>query len=80
VATLDLRRVILFEAGMSFLGLGVQPPQPSWGGMIERGREYLNSAWWISVAPGIILAVTILAVSLVGDWIRDELDPTLRNG
>jgi peptide/nickel transport system permease protein len=80
IVTIDLRRIILFEATLSFLGLGVQPPQPSWGSMIDKGREYLGSAWWISVFPGIALMLTVLAVSLVGDWLRDALDPTLRNG
>lgn len=79
IATIDLRRVILFEASVSFLGLGVQPPQPSWGSMVERGREYLNTAWWIAVVPGMALMTTILALSLVGDWVRDALDPTLRS-
>lgn len=80
VVTIDLRRIILFEATLSFLGLGVQPPQPSWGSMIDKGREYLGTAWWISVFPGVALMLTILAVSLIGDWLRDALDPTLRNG
>ncbi|HEY8600626.1 MAG TPA: ABC transporter permease [Thermomicrobiales bacterium] len=80
IVTIDLRRVILFEASLSFLGLGVQPPQPSWGSMIDKGREYLGTAWWISIFPGLALMLTILAVSLIGDWLRDALDPTLRNG
>ena len=80
IATIDLRRVILFEATLSFLGLGVQAPQASWGSMIDRGREYLNTAWWISVFPGIALVLTVLTVSLIGDWLRDVFDPTLRNG
>lgn len=80
IITIDLRRIVLFEATLSFLGLGVQPPTPSWGSMIDKGREYLGTAWWISVFPGLALMLTILAVSLVGDWLRDALDPTLRNG
>ncbi len=80
IVTIDLRRIILFEATLSFLGLGVQPPQPSWGSMIDKGREYLDTAWWISVFPGTALMLTVLAVSLVGDWLRDELDSTLRKG
>ncbi len=80
IATIDLRRVILFEATLSFLGLGVQPPQASWGSMIDRGREYLNFAPWISVFPGLALMLTVLTVSLIGDWLRDMLDPRLRNG
>ena len=77
--TIDLRRVILFESTLSFLGLGVQPPQASWGSMINQGREYLNTAWWISVFPGIALMLTILSVSLMGDWLRDRLQPSLRH-
>lgn len=80
IVTIDLRRVILFEATLSFLGLGVQPPQSSWGSMIDIGREYLNTAWWVSIFPGLALMLTILAVSLIGDWLRDVLDPTLRLG
>ena len=80
IVTIDLRRIILFEATLSFLGLGVQPPQPSWGSMIDKGREYLGTAWWISLFPGLALVLTILSVSIIGDWLRDALDPTLRNG
>ena len=77
--TIQFRSLILFEASMSFLGLGVPPPQPSWGSMISGGRDYLLSAWWISVMPGLALMLTVLAVSLIADWLRDELDPTLRS-
>lgn len=78
IATLELARAIVLEATLSFLGLGIQPPTPSWGGMIHEGREYLDTAWWISVAPGLILMLTSLVVSRTGDWLRDVLDPTLR--
>jgi peptide/nickel transport system permease protein len=78
IATLELARSIVLEATLSFLGLGVQPPTPSWGGMIQEGREYLDSAWWISTSPGALLMLTSLAVSRTGDWLRDLLDPTLR--
>ena len=78
VATLELARAIILEATLSFLGLGIQPPTPSWGVMVQEGREYLDSAWWISTFPGLILMVTSLAVSRTGDWLRDLLDPTLR--
>jgi len=77
--TIQFRSLILFESALSFLGLGVPPPQPSWGSMINGGRDYLLSAWWINVVPGIALMLTVLTVSLVGDWLRDVLDPTLRN-
>jgi peptide/nickel transport system permease protein len=78
IATLELARAIVLEATLSFLGLGVQPPTPSWGGMIYEGREYLDSAWWISTFPGLVLMLTSLVVSRTGDWLRDLLDPTLR--
>jgi len=79
LATLQLASVILLESTLSFLGLGIQPPEPSWGSMLGAGREYLNTAWWISVFPGLALMATILAVSLGGDWLRDILDPNLRH-
>ena len=78
VATLELARSIVLEATLSFLGLGIQPPTPSWGGMIQEGRDYLDSAWWISTFPGIVLMITSLVVSRTGDGLRDLLDPTLR--
>jgi len=78
IATLELARAIVLEATLSFLGLGIQPPTPSWGGMVHEGREYLDSAWWISTVPGLILMTTSLVVSRTGDWLRDLLDPTLR--
>jgi peptide/nickel transport system permease protein len=78
IATLELARAIVLEATLSFLGLGIQPPTPSWGGMVQEGREYLDSAWWISMFPGILLMATSIVVSRTGDWLRDLLDPTLR--
>ena len=78
IATLELARAIVLEATLSFLGLGIQPPTPSWGGMIHEGREYLDTAWWISIFPGVVLMLTSLVVSRTGDWLRDVLDPTLR--
>ncbi len=78
VTTLELARTILLESTLSFLGLGIQPPTPSWGGMLNEGRGYLDSAWWISAFPGLVLMMTALVVSRVGDWLRDILDPTLR--
>ena len=78
VATLELARAIVLEATLSFLGLGIQPPTPSWGGMIHEGRDYLDSAWWISTFPGIVLMLTSIVVSRTGDGLRDLLDPTLR--
>jgi peptide/nickel transport system permease protein len=78
IATLELARAIVLEATLSFLGLGIQPPTPSWGGMVHEGREYLDTAWWISTFPGLVLMLTSLVVSRTGDWLRDLLDPTLR--
>ena len=78
IATLELARAIVLEATLSFLGLGIQPPTPSWGGMIHEGREYLDTAWWISMFPGLVLMLTSIVVSRTGDWLRDVLDPTLR--
>jgi peptide/nickel transport system permease protein len=78
MATLELARSIVLEATLSFLGLGIQPPTPSWGGMIQEGRDYLDSAWWISTSPGVVLMITSIVISRSGDWLRDVLDPTLR--
>jgi peptide/nickel transport system permease protein len=78
LTTIQLRSLILFEASMSFLGLGVPPPIPAWGSMISGGRDYLLTAWWISVLPGIAMMLTVLSVSFLGDWLRDVLDPTMR--
>jgi peptide/nickel transport system permease protein len=80
LATLDLARLIILESTLSFLGLGVQPPSPSWGGMLGRGRQYLDTAWWLSTFPGLAIMLTTLAISRGGDWLRDVLDPTLRSG
>lgn len=76
-ATIYFPWVILLETSISFLGLGIQPPRTSLGLMLGQGRSYLANAAWIAVAPGIAIFVTTLAVSLVGDWLRDRLDPTL---
>jgi len=78
IATLELARAVVLEATLSFLGLGIQPPTPSWGGMVQDGREYLDTAWWISTFPGLVLMAMSLVVSRTGDWLRDVLDPTLR--
>jgi peptide/nickel transport system permease protein len=76
--TLAFPEVILLESGLSFLGLGVQPPATSLGSMVGYGREYLTRAPWILLAPAITIVLTTLSVSLIGDWLRDRLDPTLR--
>jgi peptide/nickel transport system permease protein len=78
VATLDLARTIILESTLSFLALGIQPPTPSWGGMLSDGREYLLSAWWIATLPGVALMLTALSFNRLGDWLRDLTDPRLR--
>ncbi|WP_428480742.1 ABC transporter permease [Roseomonas gilardii] len=76
--TLAFPEIILLESGLSFLGLGVQPPMTSLGNMVGYGREYLTRAPWILLAPSVVIVLTTLSVSLAGDWLRDRLDPTLR--
>ena len=76
-ATLSFPEVILLESGLSFLGLGIQPPMTSLGNMIGYGREYLTRAPWILLCPSAVVVLTTFAVSVVGDWLRDRLDPTL---
>ena len=76
-ATLSFPEVILLESGLSFLGLGIQPPMTSLGNMIGYGREYLTRAPWILLAPSLVVVLTTFSISVVGDWLRDRLDPTL---
>ena len=78
VATLDMARVIVIESALSFLGLGVQPPTPTWGGMLADGRVYLSTAWWLATFPGLAILVTVLGINLLGDGLRDTLDPRLQ--
>lgn len=78
VATLELARIIIMDAALSFLGLGVQPPNPSWGRMLADGRVYISTAWWIVTFPGLAILLTVLSVNLLGDWLRDYFDPKLR--
>ena len=77
--TLNLPESILLESSLSFLGLGVQPPLTSLGAMLGQGREYLLSAWWIAVLPGIGIFLTALSASILGDRLRDYLDPTMKS-
>jgi peptide/nickel transport system permease protein len=77
LATLDVGSIIILEATLSFVGLGVQPPTPSWGSMISDGRGYLEDAWWISVMPGAMLMATVLSANLLGDALRDRFNPAL---
>jgi peptide/nickel transport system permease protein len=76
--TLTVVRTILSEASLSFLGLGIQPPSPSWGGMLSEGRQYLASAWWVGTIPGVVLMFAIVSINLVGDSLRDILDPRIQ--
>ncbi len=76
--TLNVANNILLESSLTFLGLGVDPTIPSWGGMLADGRTYLQTAWWVSVFPGLAILLTVLGLNLLGDWLRDTLDPTGR--
>jgi len=78
ITTLQVGFVVLLEGTLSFLGVGVPPPNPAWGLMIADGRGFLATAWWISLFPGLAMLLTVLAVNLLGDWLRDHLDPKLR--
>jgi len=78
VATLELAFMIIYESALSFLGLGVQPPTPTWGWMLADGRNYIATAWWLATLPGLAIMLTVLAVNLLGDWLRDTLDPRLK--
>jgi peptide/nickel transport system permease protein len=78
VATLEVGLMIVFEAALSFLGLGVQPPTPSWGDMLASGRDYLATAWWLATFPGLAIMLTVLGANLVGDAVRARLDPHVR--
>jgi peptide/nickel transport system permease protein len=76
--TLNVATNILLESSLTFLGLGIDPTIPSWGGMLAEGRTYLQTAWWVSVFPGLAILLTVLGLNLLGDWLRDSLDPTGR--
>ncbi len=79
IATFAVAGTIIAEAGLSFLGLGVGASQPTWGNMLADGRVYVATAWWLATFPGIAIMLTVLSVNLIGDWLRDILDPRLRN-
>ncbi|TAK85399.1 MAG: ABC transporter permease [Betaproteobacteria bacterium] len=78
VGTLQVGWVVLLEASLSFLGVGVPPPIPAWGSMVADGRAHMLSAWWLSLFPGIAILLLVLSLNFLGDWIRDRLDPRLR--
>lgn len=78
LATLQIGWAIVVEASLSFIGAGIPSPQPSWGGMVAAGREYIGMAWWLTFFPGMAIAITVLAFNFLGDWLRDHLDPKMR--
>jgi len=78
LGTLQVGWAIVVEASLTFLGAGIPPPAPTWGGMVAEGLDFIESAWWISVMPGIAILLVVFAFNLLGDWLRDRLDPQLR--
>jgi len=78
LATLHVGYVIVLEAALSFLGVGIPPPTPSWGVMVADGRGLIERAWWVSILPGVAILATVLSLNILGDWVRDRLDPKLR--
>jgi len=80
LVTLNTSVNILFEAALTFLGLGLSPETPTWGGLLSDGRVYLSTAWWIATFPGVAILLTALAINILGDWLRDTLDPRLGQG
>ena len=78
LATLEVGGIILVESSLSFLGVGIPPPKPAWGLMVAEGRQYMTSAWWITLFPGLAILATVLSLNLFGDWLRDTLDPRRR--
>lgn len=78
MVTLNIGQIIILTATLSFLGLGTQPPSPDWGLMMNEGRQYINYAWWLVVFPGVAIMMAVLGFNLVGDWLREVLDPKQR--
>ena len=79
IGTFGVAAAIIGEATLSYLGLGIQPPTPTWGNMLADGRAYVASAWWLATFPGLAIMVAVLSINMIGDWLRDVLDPRLRN-
>jgi peptide/nickel transport system permease protein len=77
-ASIDFGNAVMFCAALSFIGLGAQPPQPEWGAMVTTGRDYLRDAWWLVTFPGLAIFLTVMGFNLLGDSLRDFLDPKLR--
>lgn len=78
VGTLEFARIILLESALGFLGLGVQPPSPSWGRMLSEGRGYISDAWWVVLFPGLAISLSVMSVNFLGDFLRDYFDPRRR--
>ena len=78
LASLEVGRMIITEAAISFLGFGIQPPTAAWGNILADGRDYMTTAWWLAVFPGLAIVITTLTVNQLGDWLREKLDPKLR--
>lgn len=78
LSTLEVPRIMIAESALTFLGLGIQPPTVTWGGMLADARNYINTHWWVAAFPGLALQITVLGMNLVGDWLRDTLDPRFR--
>lgn len=79
IATFGVAAAIIGEASLSFLGIGIRPPTPTWGNMLADGRAYVASAWWLATFPGLAILITVLSINMIGDWLRDFLDPRLKN-
>ena len=79
ITTLQVGTVIIFEASLSFLGVGIPPPNPSWGVVVSEGRDQLQTAWWISLFPGLAIVLAVLTMNTLGDWVRDRLDPMMQH-
>lgn len=79
IASLRIASMIIAESSLTFMGLGVEPDIPTWGSMLADGRGYITTAWWVATFPGLAIMLTVLGINLLGDWLRDELDPKMRN-
>ena len=78
LASLQIGLAIIAEGSLSFIGIGVPPPAPSWGGMLADGRKHISDAWWLAVCPGVALSLVVLSANMMGDWLRVNNDPTTR--